>query len=276
VNDKKDKDKNIVDGLDLDNMPDMSQLLNLSEEKRSSSKKQKKSVSKKSVREIKNTDHSFLETQNMPDMAELLEDAERISFSVKNRDNKPLKENRKKTKKWKKRQAKKKSVKNVVIDGSNIARLDYFAKNNSSLAFVLSLILSLKKQGYSPVCVFDANERYEMRLNPEEPLSSRLLVHLINHLPCVFKEAPVGSSADDVILRLADEKDGIVVSNDKFAGIADGYARKYKWLLAAGNKRLQSVSIKKDCIICSGLGVRANIDFSIDDVVDECFDLLAD
>ncbi len=125
-----------------------------------------------------------------------------------------------------------------VIDGSNICRSSVKGKG-SSLTALLTLVLELQKHQASCVCVFDANERYVLGENRDEPDSERIYDRLINHLSHTFREAPGASNADDYLLKIAHRERLPVISRDRFDKASDRHREQYPWLVTGGSRLLR-------------------------------------
>ncbi len=102
----------------------------------------------------------------------------------------------------------------IIVDGANVAYEEMGEGGTPQLATLLAVRSQLQELGYDPVIVVDASlrhiiddaEQYE-RLEDEG----------------VIKQAPAGTEADYFIVRLAEEFDARIVSNDQFEPYQDRF-----------------------------------------------------
>jgi hypothetical protein len=102
----------------------------------------------------------------------------------------------------------------VIIDASNVAHYGKGADENPLLRNILSSIESLKKLGYEPVIIADASLRHE--IDDKEAFNK-----YINDGE--FHQVPSGTTADHYILKLAEEDDAKILSNDVFREYFDEF-----------------------------------------------------
>ena len=98
----------------------------------------------------------------------------------------------------------------VVIDGSNVVKWD--ASVPANLNAVRKVLELLDKEGKQAIVVFDANIAFELtgKRQPFQYFRDQLGdAHKIEIVPS-------GTNADRRIIELADEKNGIIISNDFF------------------------------------------------------------
>jgi len=105
----------------------------------------------------------------------------------------------------------------IVVDGSNVM---HWQDNTPQLAPLLCVIEDLKKRGFAPGVVFDANAGYKLfgKYLDERELS-RMLVLPLNQLLVV----PKGIQADPYIIETALKFNAPIVTNDRFRDWAETY-----------------------------------------------------
>jgi hypothetical protein len=220
----------------------------------------------------KKFDLDGLDTSNIPDMDSLLRT--RHSVPPKKRDTVPAKPSpEKKLPPRKVKKGSKISGRTIVIDGSNIARLDADDLRYSSLRNVLALVVALARAGARPVCVFDNNERHLLAANPNEPRAAKTLLYLIQHLPAQFKQAPPATDADIMILRIADQHDALIISNDRYTSAGDSHSQRHSWLNSS-HTRIARAELTHIAIRCPELNLTARLNHSLEHLVDQCFEML--
>ena len=108
-----------------------------------------------------------------------------------------------------------------LLDGSNIIHWNKYSKN-ISLECVLALTRELEKAGKSFHVYFDATTRHVLK--KECPDELQTYEHLLNDCPEHYHQVPAGTSADDFMLFLANQKpDSLIITNDQFKDHIDQY-----------------------------------------------------
>jgi len=102
----------------------------------------------------------------------------------------------------------------VIIDASNVAHYGKGKDEKPLLKNILSSIESLKKLGYEPVIIADASLRHE--IDNKESFNNYLQ-------DGEFHQVPSGTTADHYILKLAEEDDAKILSNDNFREYFDEF-----------------------------------------------------
>lgn len=103
----------------------------------------------------------------------------------------------------------------AVVDGANVA---YEAAGGTpKVSHLVAMRKELEEQGFDPMVIVDASLRHEID-DPE-------------HLEALIDEgkvlqAPADASADFFVLKIAEEKEGVVVSNDQF----EPYLSRHPWV----------------------------------------------
>ncbi|WP_420004054.1 NYN domain-containing protein [Arenibacterium sp. LLYu02] len=98
----------------------------------------------------------------------------------------------------------------AIIDGSNLI---YWRDEACSLEPVQDAIATLRKAGYLPCVIFDANAGY---LVADRYLDGGAFAKRLGLSEQNAHVVPRGQPADPFILQLARESDGIVISRDRF------------------------------------------------------------
>lgn len=101
----------------------------------------------------------------------------------------------------------------VIVDASNVA---HFGKKGGkpSLKNLLNAVKTLEKLGYHPVLIADASLRHEI----DEKDEFRKLIDEEK-----VQEVPSGTTADHYILKMAEEADAKILSNDLFREYNDEF-----------------------------------------------------
>ena len=82
---------------------------------------------------------------------------------------------------------------------------------------IVAMREALIEEGYDPVIIVDATLRHS--IDDPEQLEALLESEEI-------RQAPAGTDADYFVLKVADENDAVVISNDLF----DDYEDEYPWI----------------------------------------------
>lgn len=164
--------------------------------------------------------------------------------------------------------------KKVVMDGSNICRMDTLFDHStsssiSSLSPLLELALFLTEKGIFFRCFFDASERFALARNPRQPRGVAAYNYLLRSGRKFFVEVSAGSSADDILLREADILKCPVVSNDRFNKKADNHLDQHVWLTAAGHRLIRAEQSEEDTIFWPALGLRVTLDGDPETLADD-------
>lgn len=93
----------------------------------------------------------------------------------------------------------------AIVDASNVANSAPSAR--ARLGYLTLVVARLEAEGFEPVVVADAG----LARRIDDPARYRELVER-----GAIREAPAGTEADELILKLARELDAVVVSNDRF------------------------------------------------------------
>lgn len=102
----------------------------------------------------------------------------------------------------------------VMVDASNVAHFGRKPDAKPSLDYILKAAEALEKLGYEPVLIADASLRHEIDKKDE-----------FNQLLDEDKvqQVPSGTTADHFILKMAEEEDGKILSNDVFREYNDEF-----------------------------------------------------
>ncbi len=106
----------------------------------------------------------------------------------------------------------------AVIDGSNLI---YWKPDECSLVPVQEAIVLLRKAGFTPCVIFDANAGY---LVADRYMDGGTFARRLGLKERHAHVVPRGEPADPFILQLARESEGIVVSRDKFRDWAGAFS----------------------------------------------------
>ncbi|MBI5680815.1 MAG: Zc3h12a-like ribonuclease [Methanobacterium sp.] len=102
----------------------------------------------------------------------------------------------------------------VIVDASNVAHFGKGKDGKPSLNNVLNAIESLKKLGYEPFTIADASLRHE--IDEKEEFTKLLEENKIH-------QVPAGTTADHFILKIAEDENGKILSNDIFREYNDEF-----------------------------------------------------
>jgi hypothetical protein len=95
----------------------------------------------------------------------------------------------------------------IIVDGANIAYEEKGKRGKPKLANLLAVRRQLQALGYDPVIVVDASLRHAI----DDPGQYEQLVDA-----GVIEQAPAGTDADYFVVRLAQDFDAKIVSNDRY------------------------------------------------------------
>lgn len=102
----------------------------------------------------------------------------------------------------------------VIIDASNVAHFGKGKEGSPILDNVLKAIEALSKLGYEPFAIADASLRHE--IDKKEEFNKLLEEKKI-------RQVPSGTTADHFILKIAEEEDAKILSNDIFREYNDEF-----------------------------------------------------
>lgn len=102
----------------------------------------------------------------------------------------------------------------VIIDASNVAHFRKGADEKPNLKNILSSDEALKKLGYETIIIADASLRHE--IDEKESFNQLLDEGKI-------QQVPSGTNADHYILKLAEEENAKILSNDVFREFSDEF-----------------------------------------------------
>jgi hypothetical protein len=101
-----------------------------------------------------------------------------------------------------------------MVDASNVAHFGRRTDAKPSLDYIVKAAEALKKLGYEPILIADASLRHE--IDQKEEFNQLLDKNEI-------KQVPSGTTADHYILKMAEEEDGKILSNDVFREYNDEF-----------------------------------------------------
>ncbi|MEW6011016.1 Zc3h12a-like ribonuclease [Methanobacterium alkalithermotolerans] len=128
----------------------------------------------------------------------------------------------------------------VIIDASNVAHYGKRADDKPRLKNISSSIEALKKLGYEVIIIADASLRHE--IDEKESFNQLLDDGKV-------QQVPSGTTADHYILKLAEEEDAKILSNDVFREYFDEFqdinSRRIPYQLKDGEIEIGSSSKPK-------------------------------
>ena len=104
----------------------------------------------------------------------------------------------------------------AIVDGANVAHSSP-SNGEPRLSNIVAMRKALIDEGYDPVVIVDATLRHS--IDDPEQLEALLESEEI-------RQAPAGTDADYFVLKIADENDAVVISNDLF----EDYEDQYPWI----------------------------------------------
>ncbi|MEP7273215.1 MAG: translation initiation factor IF-2 N-terminal domain-containing protein [Acidobacteriota bacterium] len=144
-----------------------------------------------------------------------------------------------------------------LVDGLNVCNW----QKTPSLAPLVTLLIELKRQGHSFLCIFDANTRFVL-----EDLGERdKYEHLLNRFDCIG-EVPGGTQADDFILFRAHKTGDAIISNDQYRD--QKYRERYKWLRSVSPRLCKGI-VLGGFLILPELDVHARVRESLPSIIKE-------
>ena len=102
----------------------------------------------------------------------------------------------------------------VIIDASNVAHSRKNDEDRPCIDNILAAVEELEKLGYEPVIIADASLRHEI---DDKERFKKLLDE------GRFQQVPSGTNADHFILKMAEEEDAKILSNDIFREYTDEF-----------------------------------------------------
>lgn len=108
------------------------------------------------------------------------------------------------------------SARIAVVDGANVA-YEAASPGPPRVSTIVAMRTTLIEQGFDPIVIIDASLRHEID-DPEQ------LEALLDERKLL--QAPADTTADYFVLKVAEEHDAVVVSNDRFEELRT----EYPWL----------------------------------------------
>lgn len=102
----------------------------------------------------------------------------------------------------------------VVVDASNVAHFGRRRDAKPSLEYIIKAAEALEKLGYEPILIADASLRHE--IDQKEEFNQLLDEDKI-------RQVPSGTTADHFILKMAEDEDAKILSNDVFREYNDEF-----------------------------------------------------
>lgn len=102
----------------------------------------------------------------------------------------------------------------VMVDASNVAHFGRKKDAKPSLDYIIKAAKALKKLGYEPILIADASLRHE--IDKKEEFNELLDKNKV-------MQVPSGTTADHFILKMAEEEDAKILSNDVFREYNDEF-----------------------------------------------------
>lgn len=102
----------------------------------------------------------------------------------------------------------------VMVDAANVAHFGRKKDAKPSLEYIIKATKALEKLGYEPILVADASLRHE--IDQKEEFNQLLDKDEI-------QQVPSGTTADHFILKMAEEEDAKILSNDIFREFNDEF-----------------------------------------------------
>jgi hypothetical protein len=128
----------------------------------------------------------------------------------------------------------------VMVDASNVAHFGRKKDAKPSLDYIIKAADALKKLGYQPLLIADASLRHE--IDKKEEFNQLLDKDVV-------KQVPSGTTADHYILKMAEDEDAKILSNDVFREYNDEFqdisSRRIPYKFIDGNITIGSSSKPK-------------------------------
>lgn len=102
----------------------------------------------------------------------------------------------------------------VIVDASNVAHFGKVKDGKPLLKNILKAVQALEKLGYEPVLIADASLRHE--IDEKEEFNKLLEKEEV-------RQVPSGTTADHFILKMAEDENGKILSNDVFRDYFDEF-----------------------------------------------------
>ncbi|MCE5215279.1 MAG: Zc3h12a-like ribonuclease, partial [Methanobacterium sp.] len=127
-----------------------------------------------------------------------------------------------------------------MVDASNVAHFGRKTDEKPSLDYIIKAADALEKLGYEPILIADASLRHE--IDQKEVFNELLDKDEV-------KQVPSGTTADHFILKMAEEEDAKILSNDVFREYNDEFqdisSRRIPYSFKDGNFTIGSSSKPK-------------------------------
>lgn len=128
----------------------------------------------------------------------------------------------------------------VVVDASNVAHFGRKTDDKPSLDYIIKAADALEKMGYEPILIADASLRHE--IDQKEVFNELLDKDEV-------QQVPSGTTADHFILKMAEQEDAKILSNDVFREYNDEFqdisSRRIPYSFKDGNINIGSSSKPK-------------------------------
>ncbi|GIV95603.1 MAG: hypothetical protein KatS3mg057_0260 [Herpetosiphonaceae bacterium] len=132
-------------------------------------------------------------------------------------------------------------AKTAVVDGANIAYIEKTREGKPKVSNLVAVCRAIEEKGLDPIVIVDAGLRYEV----DDPDQLEALIDQQR-----VRQAPAGTDADFFVLQIAEEEQGLVISNDLFEDYRDRFPwieeRRVPVMIVQGEAHLYLPSLKQE------------------------------
>ena len=133
-----------------------------------------------------------------------------------------------------------KQKKVAVIDGANVAHIELTGKGDPKVSNLVAVRQTVTEKGFEPIIIVDAALRH--RIDDPDHLES-----LINKQQ--VRQAPAGTDADYFVIKIADEENAVIISNDQYNDYLEAHPwvakRRIPLMIVNGNVELYEIGISE-------------------------------
>lgn len=109
------------------------------------------------------------------------------------------------------------SSKIAIVDGASVAYEEKSKQGSPKVGNIVAVNQTLKLKGYDPIIIVDASLKHEV----DDPDQLEVLIG-----NGTIKQAPAGTDADYFLIRMAEEHEALIVTNDRY----QNYEDQYPWI----------------------------------------------
>lgn len=102
----------------------------------------------------------------------------------------------------------------AVVDGANVAFIERSQNGDPKVSNLIAVRKALQEKGFDPIIIVDAALVHKV----DDPDQLEAMID-----DQVVRQAPAGTDADFFVIKVAENEDGWIVSNDRYKDFLDDH-----------------------------------------------------